>query len=59
MRESKIYCDVCKKEIKSIYHHISTNCMDGYITAKAPNSLVADLCSKDCVIKWAEKNKEG
>lgn len=58
MRESKLYCDVCRKEIKGKYYHINTNCTDCYITAMPPNSLLVDLCSKECIIQWVKKDNE-
>ena len=52
MRESKVYCDVCKKQIdiNGIYYKAGVSCDTGHITWPLPNNV--ETCSVKCAVKW-------
>lgn len=59
MRETKYYCDVCKKEIikdivtNSMYYFVGIRIQYGLITKPVPNN--AECCSIECAKKWLDE----
>jgi len=52
VRESKVYCDVCKEQIDitRIYYTAGVSCDTGFITQPMPNNV--ETCSVKCAVKW-------
>lgn len=54
MKETKYYCDMCKKEIINIRYQIHSDSLQGLLLQ--PDSV--EVCSKECIKEWLRRDKK-